>query len=617
MNKFTTILLVVIFSFFSTELYSSIDTTLNKNVLFTNFTKLINIYNLSSSFNYSFDTDYGVLELNNLYQGNILQSTTSTVRDDELQNLKYTYPLNENYGLIFNQYYTYSSDSRSIGANQLQRLSGLAGFTYRNDYFNSRILGGFESNEQIGVPSNATIYLGNIKTKAIDLEGYKLRGEIDAEILNLNFDRNNTRFRVNTNAFRQFNNQDILRADLNYRRHDRAYFSINDPNIDLYNQVEERLEERYGVNLGLKYGLVGESVLDLDLNLSTMDVIKENRSLTYDRLYEEINFGLNAQINAGLFYGDWLFGSNYSNRSETNLVEDRINTLESELSALRQLENQKDNTSDRFKLFALGNYRISSNQSISINYSTSILRYDTPSDLNNDDRDQLTINTDLVYSNSISKYLTFSLKGSLRLMHLVFLKSERSYLNNWNRIISLSPEMTYETKNFKMRPKFRVMANYTVYDYEEFSSGIRSLSFRTISYRDSINLNINKNFGIYSKVFFRYIETGTLFWNDFAEIPQSSDLENQIKLLLEIKRENLIVFGFGIRYYIKKITALDDNFSALQNFELNSVGPETRIIYNLKNGSNISLSGWYEYQLINNSERNQIPNIFLTSNIKL
>ena len=101
--------------------------------------------------------------------------------------------------------------------------------------------------------------------------------------------------------------------------------------------------------------------------------------------------------------------------------------------------------------------------------------------------------------------------------HLVFLKAERSAMNNWNRIFQFNPGIYYNTKSFMMMPQFEILANYTVYDFENISPDVKSFSYRQVGYKDSIFIYLGKMFSLQTNINISYFERGILYWKSFSE----------------------------------------------------------------------------------------------------
>jgi hypothetical protein len=312
-------------------------------------------------------------------------------------------------------------------------------------------------------------------------------------------------------------------------------------------------------------------------------------------------------------------GIYFNNRNEDNSVENKYGIYETEEQRLRRIENQRDVVSSRTRFISRSRWNMSRSDTLALDYSVSILRYDTPSDLNNSDRDEFNTIVGLRYGHRFSEHLSASLLAELQMLHMVYLKSEMSGNNNWNRILRLSPSVALETDIFSMHPSFEVLANYTIFDYRALKSGIKDLSFRQIRYQDSIIVYLQKNLSLQSKINFRYYESGILYWKDFSEIPMNSNMEQLAKVFAVVRLSQNTEIGCGARYYRVRQESLSKQNAGISAaaVDILSIGPEAMISANITKNLKISISGWYEFQTLNKFEKKEIPNLFLQTFLSL
>ena len=109
--------------------------------------------------------------------------------------------------------------------------------------------------------------------------------------------------------------------------------------------------------------------------------------------------------------------------------------------------------------------------------SIGILRYDTPSDQNLEDRDELLVALTLSTWHSVSRSLELGVVLDGTVDHLVYLLKERSANNNYNRVLRLSPRTIYRPAPWLYSLNaFEVLANYPVYDFEQQLPSVKSFS---------------------------------------------------------------------------------------------------------------------------------------------
>ena len=67
--------------------------------------------------------------------------------------------------------------------------------------------------------------------------------------------------------------------------------------------------------------------------------------------------------------------------------------------------------------------------------------------------------------------------------------------------------------------QFQVLANYTVYDFQDIISSVKSYSFRQLNLKDSLVTRFNDKVGsdIYGEI--KFYERGELNWKEFSSRP--------------------------------------------------------------------------------------------------
>ena len=310
-------------------------------------------------------------------------------------------------------------------------------------------------------------------------------------------------------------------------------------------------------------------------------------------------------------------GGSIFQRSEKNGVDNIHGLDEAALSSIRAQEFKRDNQTLRTRMFGRGEWRPSSVDTVRLDVTGWLLRYDTPSSSNDDDRDELASVATLTYARRLSRNLSASLGLSGQYLHLVFLKASRSALNNVNRALRLSPTLHITGSVVRMQPQFEILANYTVYDYEGSSSSVRSFSFRQMSYRDSIRVQLTPHLHVESQVLLRYYERSTLQWAVFAESPETGGLEYLTKLLIFSAPNEQWSVGAGIRVYNLNQRSILLAIPSVSLGSVQSVGPEAVLRYRAPDASTLTLTGWYEFQKINFSSRRELPNLLLRAIIRL
>ena len=103
-------------------------------------------------------------------------------------------------------------------------------------------------------------------------------------------------------------------------------------------------------------------------------------------------------------------------------------------------------------------------------------------------------------------------EATVNLNHLVYLRSQRSANNNWERLYALYPALLIRPwDNLTVNQRFSISANYTEYDFEDLFTDIKSNIFRQaksttdLSYLLGPELSLNFNYTYRAEDFGRLI----------------------------------------------------------------------------------------------------------------
>ncbi len=240
----------------------------------------------------------------------------------------------------------------------------------------------------------------------------------------------------------------------------------------------------------------------------------------------------------------------------------------------------------------------------------SLFRYNTPSELNYDDRDLLTNTLAMELSHTFTPELTAGFGIEADLIHLVYIDSQRSANNNRNYIYRFFPTVNYIGSRVQSSNRFEVLANYTVYDYEAFSQ-VHSFSFRQVSFLDSTTVKMTSRLSLFFLGHVKLYTRGELYWSSFSEYPLNYFVDKTVWVSLSYS-SGAFRYGAGYKYLsliqYDYITATSRQFSS----EITNSGP-TAFFSARFSRFELSIDGWYQVsgQLLHN----QIvyPNFDLTA----
>ncbi len=578
-------------------------------ILKTNFEKQLNTYNLFSNFKYGGLFNSFFVGVNENFNSTVTKSSTKSIRDEQRLELLTEYSVDPNFrfgGFLKNDIY---SDDRSLAINEASILNASLFAKYSplaNIYVTP--FGGISNNKQIGTEDKGFIYgiEGSIDELMYDDFG------INSSIKFFNEDispRKNTNRLFKVNFLNEFENSfsNLITANYVQQRKD-FYFeadSITSAQFNVQNNIQTREETNYFLEDRIEYSPERSNLLlDLLGRVSFRNIDRQRRYVTlsnissssFDTRIEELKLDFASRaIITNKHYGAAI-KIEFSEKEEKHLtkrIEDANNIFYEERV---KIESRKNNKSQIVNLSAAGNYQFSKSDNVAMSIFHRKLRYDTPSEDNNDDRDELLTIARILYTHSFSPLfkMIVNLEGSYN--HIVYIFAERSSNNNTRRVLKLSTAGYYTGKNFSSFNSFEVSANYTVYDFEDINPNIKSFSFRQFEYKDSTNIALNRNIDFNLFGYLKLSEQGDFDWTDFKGRPVRFLQESYFEPKFYYKY-NYAKFGIGVRYFSLITFGYPEN-SKQKESEYTSIGPLSEISFNISNTLEIVFSGWYEF--INN-----------------
>lgn len=145
-------------------------------------------------------------------------------------------------------------------------------------------------------------------------------------------------------------------------------------------------------------------------------------------------------------------------------------------------------------------------------------QYDTPSKNNYDDRDEFRIWFKGGYTYNVNPRLSVTFNALANLDHLVYIFSQRSADNNWNRIFRAGSLVDYQSPSgIKVTGNFSVLANYVDYDFDDKFIQVRSFVFRKFSMHQTVSMPVTHKGRFETHVQLDLEENGLLQWEKFVQ----------------------------------------------------------------------------------------------------
>lgn len=594
------------------------------NRLFSNFDKQLNTYYLNTGIELYGSTTNFEYRLNQNYRSTLIQTNQKTLRDEEYLFALGKYKLSKFWKQGIAVTSNIVSDDRQLGINEATIYQAV---TLSELYFVRGLTlipyGGYSDNRQVNEDDTGPIYGLDGKLNYHKSDDFDINSALRLENEDISPRKNTIRYLdlLVTNPF----NPDVtnfFNARFNQSRKD-FYISadsITSRQFNITNNIESRTETAFLLQDRINYNnLLDIFSLELSgkINFRTVDrnTRYKSTSIQSPSIFDTQVDELGIVVESGLYYKTELANAgiklNYYERDEKNITKKFEGVAESFYEQRSELESRKNNNSYRATISFVGNIYPSRKDQFSLSLFHSKLKYDTPSSQNDDDRDELLSIGRLRYTRYLSPFFQMftNLEGTLS--HLVYIFSSRSANNNTNRVLKLSAGGYYRGAQFSSLNNFEVSANYTVYDFQDATSSLRSISFRQFTATDSTNYRITKNFSFVVTGYFKLTDQGELDWGNFAERP--------LRYLQEIFADpkmgilsNTSFIAIGLRYfslntfrYNKAERVPDSNFL--------SIGPLFEILIGSKMLF-LKLNSWYEFISDNTNINQQRLNFVLTMN---
>ena len=324
-----------------------------------------------------------------------------------------------------------------------------------------------------------------------------------------------------------------------------------------------------------------------------------------------MNMLASLRYNTSIFNGTLRLA--ISERQEKHKVKYIDGTSEIVFNNSEEQEKRKNNTGKQISLSGEGAFQISTNNRISLSLFHRKLTYDTPSELNFDDRDELLSMFGLNYLYRMSPFFNlFSiLQGSIS--KTVYIFKERSANNNTLRVLKLIAGGNLYLDNLSSQNSAEVSANYTVYDFEDLNPNLKSFSYRQLALRDSTTLKLFRTTFLNFLGYVKFSEQGDFLWDGFANKPVRYLDERYAEPTLEYRFGSLS-FAVGLRYFSLYTYLFDENNIKYIYTTYTSTAPLSIISYSINKKMQINIRGWYEFINTESNNKNELANLMIRVN---
>ncbi|MCF6270455.1 MAG: hypothetical protein L3J41_12140 [Melioribacteraceae bacterium] len=583
-------------------------------------------YNMRQQFSYGQQLENIFLGVNQTFFSTIIKSNGLSIRDNAFFTLLGEYDFAENFAIGTHLNYNIYADDKKLAINNSSIFNSSAYAKYypaRKMSFTPFI--GFSRNEQIGIVDKGPIYGAEALLNNYSFNEFNLYSELKFQIEDIAPRKNtisNIKFNIDKTFENSFRNQ--LLGLYSEQRKD-FYFDTDSLTMSEFNiskNIQSRTEEKYSLIDRLRITSLFSNVsLNIEGSLDWRTIDRETRyislenitSSSFDTKIEEFRINLNSYLQYSTQNINGIFRLNFSEREEKHRAKNLEGSSDIIFEDRDKQEKRKNNTSNQITLSAKGEFNISSKDKIRLSLFHRKLVYDTPSDLNNDDRDELLSMFGLRYTRKLTPFfdLYTILQGSIN--RTVYIYKERSANNNILRVLKLIAGGDIRLKYLSSKNSAEVVVNYTVYDFEDLNPNLRSFSFRQLALRDSTTIKLFRSTYFKFLGYLKFSEQGDFQWSGFANNPVRYLDERYAEPTFEYRFRNLS-FSFGLRYFALFTYLFENDGTKYIQSIYSSTAPLSIIKYSLSNSIDLSIKGWYEFINTESNKNQELVNLFIRVN---
>ncbi len=595
-----------------TDVQTFIDSNITRNFLITYFDNNKNTAALISRFNFYKKHKRFNVFVKNYYSSSVTKLNENLYRD--FDNIKITggYAVSSSLNVSANYFGQFFSDDRTFqlkgSSSNMGYLSALYDDVVNGSQIYSTLNAGYKVESQYDELNKGPSFSGDFNIYNLNLSDFLVDGQLRLGYESL--DPRKKSLVYSRIYFEKPFEDNLARNEFDgtfSRIRKDFYFPADNLSVQQFgirNNIEKRVENIFRFYNRFDYTISDNAAVVFNLNPDYRRITKENTYVPittntqpsiYDTDIQELSFAGDIALNFQFRKLDYQIKAYYRERDEKHFLMNpgRINS--NFVNIIENNEATKNNHSSIFKLNGNVYYNINLMNRVEFSGSASILKYDTQSDLNYDDRDELGYLVYVAHRFNNLRNLILVTSFDVNLYHTVYILAQKSSNNNWNRVIRFTSKSYFEpSDNFRNVGTFSVLANYTVYDFQDIISSVKSYSFRQLNLKDSLIVRFSRHFGtdIYGEV--KLYERGELNWNDFTQRPVNYFEDKIINSELNYFFNKFITFSGGYRWFEQRKFNYLNGERVFDNYVRTS-GPFVKIRAEWKRNSVIELLGTYDY----------------------
>ena len=594
------------------------------------FDRVLNTFLWTGGLFYARDFGSFDVDMRQQVRSRLIRTEQQSIQDEYIDTLDIGAEMGEGWRLKGWQMSSVLSDNRAIDLAKLAQHEVLLGFEVAaSPLVRVGAMGGYEFNSQQQEQDQGFSYEADAEGRDLRFEEFRgsFRSHWEQAFL--------SRRKPNAGSLeavvrRQFGDQARNTIRLTYERQRREFYVAADEEVQRVFNTKSNIFQREEKNLEVSDSLGYQSAAGVGVTLQAGILNRLiDRGYKYKVFSDLSGLVLDTRIQELQLYGifstsyqvtHWLdvdLNLTYQEREEKHSVREEAAAPLSVIEKQERSERKLENIAGRTTIATQLHIRPTQRDQLNFAGSASILRYDTPDTLNIDDRDELLITLGVQGLHRFSDFLTLTLSADVTLNHLVYLKALQSANNNWNRIIRLSPSVDYTPAAwFRTHNEAEVLANYTVYDFEDQAASARSFSFRQASWMDSTSIQLSQLFRLRFVGGVRVYERGTLLWKEFKEHPQNYFVEESYWPSMILSATQNLQIGVGYRFFGQDRYRYDGSTRILDQ-RLDTSGPTVACEWWGGGMQRVALEGWRETQTQDGQTIRTVSNLSLKVSLAL
>jgi hypothetical protein len=581
--------------------YLTLDSTSLTNSLKTNVSSNQNSANLLSQFSLRNIIGSYKIDISEIYNSDVTKLGNNFFRNSN--NLKAI----ASYNIINNLYLGGGIQSRIISDEKQIEINKDRNdfyfvnleYTRTNLFIDSKL--GYRIQDQIGVRDDGISAVISSQIKNFEVLRFLTNTNISLFFDNLS-EKSNYNYAFSTIIDKNFSDKasNKTKLQVSFLRND-FYIPATASIISQYevnNNIQMRNDNIAWVENELKYRIAKAFLFTTYGAIQLRDIknrykyIPPASNIIFDNIYNtnitDNSYKIGITLDASIRKFTSIFNLQYSERNELHSANEIEGLSQQQMNEIQKIENSKNNLNRITSLIFETQYSISNTNLLKGNISSMILRYDTESKDNNDDRDELYVTAQILHR--YDNLLNFIAETSFEFnsVTLNYLFKERSANNNTNKIYKLTSKTYYSPFNsLTTRNLFQVLANYTVYQYEDLVSQIQSFSFRQFLFNDSTYLKLNTRIFLGFTGNLRIYEQGVYNDKNFTVKPINYYDERTIQSEIGYLISNLFIVSLGVKHFIQRYYNYDKGIKYLRRTYVN-YGPIVEIKLSLFNNSSLN-----------------------------